>query len=74
MSEMVVPDGWEVKSLSQLVGKITSGGTPKVGNKKFYGGDIPFLKIDDLTSSNKVVEKLQKQTIPLCQASVASNF
>ena len=54
MSEQV-PEGWAWHSLDELVGKITSGGTPKVGNQDYYNGNIPFLKIRDLTDSSRTV-------------------
>ena len=47
------PPDWEVLSLGEVVEKITSGGTPKADNPDLYGGNIPFLKIDDITSSSK---------------------
>jgi type I restriction enzyme S subunit len=49
MSE-VIPEGWSIESLGSLAGKITSGATPKVDNPRYYGGTVPFLKIDDITS------------------------
>lgn len=52
MSESI-PEGWNSNCLENLVGKITSGGTPKVGTQDYYGGDIPFLKIRDLTNCSK---------------------
>jgi len=61
MSEQV-PVGWALSTMDDLVGKITSGGTPKVGNSDYYNGGIPFLKIDDLTSSGKIVST-SKETI-----------
>ena len=47
------PPDWEVLPLGEVVEKITSGGTPKADNPDLYGGNIPFLKIDDITSSSK---------------------
>ena len=47
------PSNWRVADLGDVVNKITSGGTPKADNPLFYGGDIPFLKIDDVTASSK---------------------
>ena len=46
----MIPEGWQKKRLSQCAAKITSGGTPKIGRDDYYGGNIPFLKIDDITS------------------------
>lgn len=47
------PRHWEERLLGEVIGKITSGGTPKADNFDFYGGNIPFLKIDDITSCEK---------------------
>ena len=46
------PSDWRECLLGDVVNKITSGGTPKADNPLFYGGDIPFLKIDDITVNN----------------------
>lgn len=62
MSE-TVPDGWRLDCLGSQVGKITSGGTPKAGSPEYYGGDIPFLKIDDITSVKGRYVLTSKQTI-----------
>jgi len=51
MSEF--PSEWRECLLGEVVEKITSGGTPKADNPDLYGGGIPFLKIDDITSSSK---------------------
>ena len=51
-----IPDNWawiRLKSISN----ISSGGTPDRENPKYWNGDIPWLKISDITSSNKYVEK-----------------
>ena len=58
-----IPNGWEYKRLEDIVEKITSGGTPKVGNLDYYGGGVPFLKIDDLTRCNGFVVKSSKESI-----------
>lgn len=47
----MAPEGWSNRKLSECAGRITSGGTPKIGRTDYYGGDVPFLKIDDLTTN-----------------------
>ena len=47
------PPEWKECLLGEVVGKISSGGTPKADNQDLYGGEIPFLRIDDITSSSK---------------------
>ena len=46
-------EGWEVVNLEDVATKMRSGGTPKSTNEEYYKGDIPFVKIDDITSCNK---------------------
>jgi len=46
----MTPEGWALRKLGD-VATITSGGTPKVGRGDYYGGEIPFAKIEDVTSS-----------------------
>lgn len=48
-----IPQGWRNVPLASLAVKIRTGGTPKSTNKSFYNGGIPFVKIDDMTSSGK---------------------
>jgi len=40
---------WKVYSLEDLCSKITSGGTPNTQIKEYYGGDIPWLKTQEVT-------------------------
>jgi len=42
-----LPDGWRVGKLEEL-GIIICGKTPSKSNKKYYGNDIPFIKIPDM--------------------------
>lgn len=48
-----IPQGWRKNSLESLTVKLKTGGTPTSTNKSFYDGDIPFVKIDDMTTSGK---------------------
>lgn len=42
-------DGWEYHKFSDLC-KIVRGGSPRpAGSTEFYGGDIPFMKVADIT-------------------------
>ncbi len=43
----MVPEGWEVKSLSKI-GKVITGKTPSTTNKKFFNGEILFIKTPDI--------------------------
>ena len=53
MSERHFPPGWKVRQLDQIAGSITSGGTPRSGDTRYYPayGGLPFAKIEDLTAS-----------------------
>lgn len=41
-----LPQGWEVKTLSEI-GEIITGSTPSKSNVEFYGKDYPFFKPSD---------------------------
>jgi type I restriction enzyme S subunit len=44
---------WLESSLGDLSLTLRSGGTPTAGNDEFYGGDIPFVTIEDMTACSK---------------------
>lgn len=44
---------WQEVRLEDLALKMQSGGTPRATNKAYYGGNIPFVKISDITNSFK---------------------
>jgi type I restriction enzyme S subunit len=53
-----IPEEWEVKSLKERVKKIKAGGTPKTTVKEYYeNGNLPFVKIEDLTQNGKYLTK-----------------
>lgn len=52
-----VPEGWEIKNLESLTEQMKTGGTPLSSDKKLYGGEISFVKIDDMTTSGKFLSK-----------------
>ena len=41
---------WECRKLGEVASSY-SGGTPSVGNSKFYGGNIPFIRSGEIHSS-----------------------
>lgn len=43
-------DKWEKKSLGEVSDSF-SGGTPSVGNRLFYGGEIPFIRSGEINSN-----------------------
>lgn len=46
-----LPEDWNVIPIKDIAATIRSGGTPRRGNPEFWGGDIPFALIEDITSS-----------------------
>lgn len=48
----VIPETWEWYRLGEIT-NIVRGGSPRpAGDKRFYDGEIPFLKVADLTKDN----------------------
>ena len=50
---------WKETKLKDICVKMRSGGTPKSTNKKFYNGNIPFVKINDMTLGGKYIYDTQ---------------
>jgi type I restriction enzyme, S subunit len=44
---------WTTSPLPLLLGLMKSGGTPNTSRNGFYGGNIPFVSIEDMTASTK---------------------
>lgn len=53
-------DKWSNNKLSELYVRGGSGGTPRSTNKAYYAGNIPFLSISDISSSNGYIENTEK--------------
>lgn len=51
---------WKTEILDKLCFHIQSGGTPKSDNEEYYNGEIPFVAIEDITTSNKYLLKTKK--------------
>lgn len=43
-----IPEGWEVKKLSQIESNIITGKTPSTKSKDNFGKDVPFICIGDI--------------------------
>ncbi|WP_396196177.1 restriction endonuclease subunit S [Flavobacterium sp.] len=43
-----IPEGWEVKELIDIESNIITGKTPSTKDEENFGGDIPFVTIDDI--------------------------
>ena len=51
----VIPEDWEVSKLAGL-GEVIRGASPRPkGDKRFYGGSIPRLMVEDVTRDGKIV-------------------
>ncbi|OOF39018.1 hypothetical protein BKK49_08790 [Rodentibacter rarus] len=48
MLESLCPDGVEFRELGEVAIKISSGGTPKTSVNEYYGGDIPWLRTQEV--------------------------
>jgi len=48
-----IPEDWNTKKLEEVCLKIKSGGTPLRSINEYWNGDIPFVKIEDITNSGK---------------------
>jgi len=57
-----IPSEWTLTRMDELATKLKAGGTPSRHYKSNFGGDIPFVMIDDMTSSG-VYLKSTKETI-----------
>ena len=57
-----LPSEWALTRMDDLAIKLKAGGTPSRQDKGNFGGDIPFVLIDDITSSG-VYLRSTKETI-----------
>lgn len=47
---------WLERSLAEVCETIRAGGTPAADNPSFYGGDTPFVTIEDITRAGRTIE------------------
>lgn len=45
-----IPAEWEIKTVNEVSSRIGSGGTPDTDKDEYYGGEIDWVKTDDLNS------------------------
>jgi type I restriction enzyme S subunit len=57
-----IPDTWTLTRIEELAETLRAGGTPSRKKKSYFGGDIPFAIIEDITASDTYLEST-KQTI-----------
>ncbi len=48
-----VPEGWEVKALSDVC-TLVSGGTPKRSEPTYWGGEVPWYSVKDAPNSGEI--------------------
>ena len=49
----VIPEDWEVKPLGSI-GRVIRGSSPRPkADKRFYGGSVPRLMVEDVTRDRK---------------------
>lgn len=49
-----IPEGWDIKKLCEIEPNIITGKTPSTSHPEYFGGDIPFVTIDDIRTSRVV--------------------
>lgn len=52
---------WINSTVGQLTTYQRAGGTPSTHVDEYYGGDIPFVTIEDITNSSRFLDKTEKQ-------------
>lgn len=73
--EQLCPDGIEWKTIQDICKNITSGGTPLTSKSEYYGGDIPWLRTQevdwvdiydtDIKITNEGVKNSSTKLIPI---------
>lgn len=53
-------NNWTNSSLISVLSIMKSGGTPNTSRSDFYGGEIPFVAIEDMSSSRKYLQHTAK--------------
>lgn len=54
-----IPEGWNIKTISEIENNIITGKTPSCADEDNFGGNIPFITIDDIRG-NLFVFKSQR--------------
>jgi type I restriction enzyme S subunit len=57
-----IPDGWDVKKISEF-GSVICGKTPSKSEPKYFGLGMPFIKIPDMHNEVYVVNPTEQLTI-----------
>tara|TARA_Y100000310_G_scaffold332551_1_gene408370 strand:+ start:1798 stop:2451 length:654 start_codon:yes stop_codon:yes gene_type:complete len=62
-----LPAGWKAKKISEVISDIGDGGTPSRKNNSYFGGNIPWVVIEDIT------RKIEKTTECLTEEGFSSS-
>ncbi|MFS2190341.1 restriction endonuclease subunit S, partial [Mucilaginibacter sp. Mucisp84] len=60
--EKGIPDGWEIKKVSQAF-DVVGGGTPSTDKEEYWNGTVNWFTPTDITSSNGIFLERSKSTI-----------
>lgn len=67
-----IPSDWSFITIDEIAAKLKAGGTPSRKNKAYFGGDIPFVLIDDMTNGgvylNSTKETISHEGLDSCSA------
>ncbi|MEM4140537.1 MAG: restriction endonuclease subunit S [Nitrososphaeria archaeon] len=54
-----IPKDWAITKLESICEKVRAGGTPLTSKKEYWNGDLPFVKIEDITLAGKYLTETQ---------------
>lgn len=55
------PNDWTLQEVQALAERMRAGGTPSRAVKEYWGGDIPFALIEDITASGLYLEQASER-------------
>lgn len=55
------PNDWTLQEVQSLAERMRAGGTPSRAVKEYWGGDIPFALIEDITASGFYLEQASER-------------
>ena len=65
----MTPEGWDRRRIGELVTNIGDGGTPRRDNPSYFGGDVPWVVIQDIKPLITVTKNtLTKKGLDACSA------
>ena len=66
-----IPKGWKYDELGTFIAEIADGGTPSRSNTNYFGGDIPWVVVNDIRKDiNKTKETLTEDGLNNSSAKV----